>query len=96
MTTKREFQEREHYYRALQSLGFTYTECEQLRRISLELQPYQQLRGQGLCSVAARRVGGPQGCNGLRGARRARQERRRGSRYPSLSGRRSGRISSST
>lgn len=42
MTTKREFEQRQHYYRALQSLGFTYDECEQLRRISMTLRRWHE------------------------------------------------------
>lgn len=40
MTTKREFQERQHYFNALQSLGFTYDECERLRLISVRLRSW--------------------------------------------------------
>lgn len=43
MTTKREFEERAHMYRALQSLGFTYDECEKLRRISMTLRRWHEL-----------------------------------------------------
>lgn len=43
MTTKREFEQRQHYYRALQSLGFTYDECEQLRRISMTLRRWHEM-----------------------------------------------------
>lgn len=43
MTTKREFEQRAHMYRALQSLGFTYDECEQLRRISMTLRRWHEL-----------------------------------------------------
>ena len=42
MTTKREYEERAHYYRALQSLGFTHEECEQLRRISMTLRRWHE------------------------------------------------------
>lgn len=43
MTTKREFEQRAHYYAALQSLGFTWGECEQLRRISMTLRRWHEL-----------------------------------------------------
>lgn len=42
MTTKREYEQRAHYYQALQALGFTYDECEQLRRISMTLRRWHE------------------------------------------------------
>ena len=47
MTTKREYEERAHYYRALQSLGFTHEECEQLRRISMTLRRWHEAECNG-------------------------------------------------
>ena len=43
MATKREMEQRARYYSALQSLGFTYDECEQLRRISMTLRRWHEL-----------------------------------------------------
>ena len=43
MTTKREYEDRARYYAALQSLGFTHDECEQLRRISRTLHRWHEL-----------------------------------------------------
>lgn len=43
MTTKRELEQRAQYYQALQSLGFTHEECEQLRRISMTLHRWHEM-----------------------------------------------------
>src|SRR3990167_8771332 len=40
MTTKREFQERQHYFNALQSLGISYQDCDKLRLISVRLRSW--------------------------------------------------------
>ena len=40
MTTKREFEQRQFMFNALQSLGFTYTEADRLRLISVRLRSW--------------------------------------------------------
>ena len=40
MTTKREFEERQHMFSALQSAGIDYRDCDALRLISLRLQSW--------------------------------------------------------
>jgi len=40
MTTKREFQERQHMYNALQAHGISYQDCDKLRLISVRLRSW--------------------------------------------------------
>lgn len=47
MTTKREYQKRAHTYAALQALGFTYDECEAMRRISMTLRRWHEAECNG-------------------------------------------------
>jgi hypothetical protein len=41
--TKHELENRRHTYNALESLGFTFDECEKLRRISMTLHRWHEL-----------------------------------------------------
>lgn len=41
--TKREAQDRQHMFAALQALGFTFDECKRLRRISMTLRRWHEL-----------------------------------------------------
>jgi len=58
--TKQEAARRTHMYNALQSLGFTFDECEKLRRISMTLRRWHELEcgtGDGQVSVSVERDG---------------------------------------
>lgn len=58
--TKQEAARRAHMFNALQSLGFTFDECEKLRRISMTLRRWHELEcgtGDGQVSVSVERDG---------------------------------------